>query len=140
MEAGKRIPYHCEMLDHIPDEDDSYDEKSNKREPCDYEDANLISSYMEGEKGIHMPVLDIDYPARLIPSSTEDHYHLYLDIPVGWEEFKEVLLAMKKAGMLQEGFVDNMIERGATFVRKPGVYKHNSPKAQEEEHKKEVPF
>lgn len=43
---------------------------------------NLVSSKMYNEHGYldrHSPVLDIDFPARLLPSTTEGHFHSYLD-------------------------------------------------------------
>lgn len=86
------------------------------------EDANLIGSksrYCD----LHLPVLDIDFPARLVPSTTEGHFHLYLDIPLTWEKYQAVLGVLAWAGILQQGYADKSIRRQQSFVCKPGVAK-----------------
>lgn len=94
-------------------------------------DANTISSRMveqpafegipemEDEMVMHAPVLDIDFPACLIPSSTPGHFHLYLDKPVPWLTYRTLLEALAEAGLIEEGYMRASIDRGATYVRKP---------------------
>ena len=82
---------------------------------------NLVSSRVS--KGIHLPALDIDYGARLIPSSTKGHWHLYLDRPVTWRKYKKVLKAMAAADLIQPGFYKAAKKRKQTYLRKPGVMK-----------------
>lgn len=87
------------------------------------EEANLLSSEV-GAGAIHSPVLDIDYPAQLIPSTTPGHFHLYLDgLTMDWETYAELLTAMAKAGMIEDGYAAAAIARKFTGVRKPGVLK-----------------
>lgn len=81
------------------------------------DEADLISSKVSG--GWHQPVLDIDYGAQLVPSSTEGHFHLYLNQIVPWDKYVAALEAMADAGMIQKGFAEASIRRGATFVRHP---------------------
>lgn len=91
-----------------------------------YEDATLIGSgtgYGEGDRAYHFPVLDIDFEAALVPSTTEDHYHLYLNVGMTWEKYEKLLEALYEAGVIQEGYYKMAVERKQTFVRRPGVYK-----------------
>lgn len=81
-------------------------------------DSNLIAS--ETTIGKHRPVLDIDFEARLLPSKTEGHFHLYLDgIELGWDDYKKLLIVLAEVGILEEGYVNASIERGMTRVRTP---------------------
>lgn len=95
------------------------------RAPASEDEANLISSEVEGAAGIHLPVLDIDFPARLVPSSTEGHFHLYLDSYVAWDKYLRVLEALADAGLIERGYYEVAKIRKATFVRKPGVKKED---------------
>ena len=88
--------------------------------------ANLVGSQTD-VAGIHMPVLDIDVPASLVPSSTEGHFHLYLDVPLTWYEYSDLLYALSKAGILEPGYVEASVNKGGSFVRKPGVTKKEVP-------------
>lgn len=90
-----------------------------------YDVANLISSETSlGSEGqYHMPVLDLDFEAHLEPSSTQGHFHLYLNKYMTWHQYVTLLGAMEYAGILEKGFVELSVRRGATYVRKPGVKK-----------------
>lgn len=95
----------------------------NRYSVNNYEDANLVSSNVNDggfNLNYHLPVLDIDYPAHLEPSTTEGHYHLYLNKRITWTQYCKIMDAMYEAGLLEAGFVKLSKKRGATFVRKPG--------------------
>lgn len=85
--------------------------------------ANLVSSESLYLPGMHMPAIDIDYPAEMIPSRTPGHFHLYLDKICTWPEYRRVLWAMSRAGLIEPGYYRASVERKATFLRKPGVTK-----------------
>jgi len=87
-------------------------------------DANLVGSLTD--EGKHMPLLDIDYDAQLLPSSTPGHFHLYLNKGVDWDKYQKVLIAMGEAGLIQKGFMDWSLKRGQSFLRPPGVMKVRS--------------
>ena len=72
---------------------------------------------------LHRPVLDIDVPARLIPSTTPGHHHLYLDIDMTWEKYEALLKALASAGVIEQGYLLAALNRRATFVRLPWVAK-----------------
>lgn len=76
---------------------------------------------------LHRPVLDIDFPAHLIPSTTEGHFHLYLDKTMTWGNFEKLLLVMGEVGLLEQGYVDASIARGYSSVRLPWVKKEVQP-------------
>ena len=84
-------------------------------------DANVVSSVIC--PGIHAPVLDIDFEARLIPSSTPGHYHLYLDKAMSWKKYRKLLKALARAGVIEEGYAFSSIRRGFSAVRKPDIKK-----------------
>ena len=79
-------------LARIPDgvsgRDDNEYEGTRHDEADDIKDAHVITSH-DPTTGMHRPILDIDLPAALIPSSTPGHYHLYIDKPMEWDRYEE---------------------------------------------------
>lgn len=112
----------CPNKDYTPGSDDL------ERVECSEPEANLIGSEVEhdvlmGRHTVHAPVLDIDFPARLVPSTTPGHFHLYLDIKMSWPTYRRLLEALADAGVIEEGYAEASIERKNSFVRKPGIKK-----------------
>jgi hypothetical protein len=107
------------VCDHL--NESSEDVQAEERRECTRDEANLISS--DCGQGVHMPALDFDIPARLIPSTTPGHFHLYIDKPMAWDDYEKVLIALRDAHVLEAGFVKNSIARKATFVRPPWIKK-----------------
>lgn len=91
------------------------------RTPATEEDAEVVSSEIGG--GQHCPVLDIDVPAYLVPSSTPGHSHLYIDLPMSWRTYRRLLRALARAGVLEKTYVDASIRRRHTAVRVPWLKK-----------------
>lgn len=85
------------------------------RRRCRESEANLISSLTVD--GLHAPAIDLDFPCRLVPSSTSGHYHLYLDRTMSWRQYKRLLRAMLKAGLIEPGFYKIAKIRKQTFLR-----------------------
>lgn len=114
-----------------------YSANMNRGLPGDYEnpvndvqetavsDANLISSLCDD--GQHAPVLDIDFDAELVESSSPGHYHLYFNKKIPWERYEEVLRVLGEAGLLETGWVKASIARQQSLLRKPGTLKKDSP-------------
>lgn len=94
------------------------------RERCGIDEAELVSS--ELANGAHAPVLDIDVPHALVPSSTPGHSHLYLDVPMKWRQYKKLLRAMAKAGVIEKGYMKASISRGHSAARVPWLKKPTS--------------
>jgi hypothetical protein len=95
---------------------------SDTREESDPEKAHVVSSLGPDGK-THHPVLDIDVPAELIPSTTPGHSHLYLDVDMNWGQLQMLLAALHAAGIIERGYMDASIARGFTCVRLPWVKK-----------------
>lgn len=91
------------------------------RKPAGKHEADLISS--ELPSGQHAPVIDIDLPIRAIASTTDDHWHLYIDKPMSWRKYKRLLRALVAAGVVEKGYYRASKERGGTQVRLPWVEK-----------------
>lgn len=107
------------------DGDTEYDEDGNQKyEIVSEEEANLVISRTKNLAGNkHAPVLDIDVPHKLVPSTTEGHSHLYVDVECDWEDYVAFLKAAVKIGLIEQGYADASINRGFSAVRKPGVKK-----------------
>lgn len=85
-------------------------------------EANLLTSKVAGTE-MHKPVLDIDLPAKLLPSSTPGHFHLLIDQEVSWEAYLHLLDALVVAGLIEPGYANASRERGYTAIRLPWVRK-----------------
>lgn len=124
----------------VPTEDKEYEPGIDREEESSLDKANVISSTRTGfprdhvtdpetkkyvQKQRHAVLLDIDYPAHLIESSTPGHYHLYLDVPEGvkHEDYMELLAVLAKCGVIEKGYADVSIARGHSDLRLPWVSK-----------------
>lgn len=94
--------------------------------------ANLISSRIDEKGKIHKPILDLDIPIRLEPSSTPGHHHLYIDVDVSWPRYAAMLTGLYLAGVIEMGFWVWSLRRKGTFVRKPGIKKTDSENTKSE--------
>ncbi len=94
--------------------------------PEDSHEANLISSRCTSGK--HAPVIDIDVPMYVVPSSKLGHGHLYIDKEITWAQYTRILKALASAGIVEEGYLEASMERGFTAVRPIGVTKQGAPK------------
>lgn len=71
----------------------------------------------------HAPVLDIDFPAAVYPSTTPGKFHLWLDKRVPHDKYMALLDALADAGIIEPGYADVSKKRGYTAVRLPWVEK-----------------
>lgn len=88
------------------------------------EEADLVSS--ETVDGNHAPAIDIDLPCRLVESSTPQHFHLYIDKPMPWKQYKKLLKALVKAGIVERGYYHMAKRKKASFLRVEGKPKSES--------------
>jgi hypothetical protein len=96
------------------------------RKVASYDEADVITSELvdlSGKAEWHAPVLDIDFPAMLIPSTTPGHYHLYLEKAVPHRQYMKLLKALGSAGIIEPGYAAVSRKRGHTAVRLPWVQK-----------------
>jgi hypothetical protein len=99
--------------------------------PARPQNAKIVSSQviMDGRvTGYHTLMLDLDFPVTLMESSTAGHHHLYADHLMTWKQYKRVLDAMAKAGLIEEGYYRAALRQNATFLRPPWVKKDPKPK------------
>jgi hypothetical protein len=97
--------------------------------------ANLVSSELKDERGTHTVALDLDIPARLVPSSTPGHSHLFIDIELDWPKYERLLKALAEAGIIESGYVAVSIERQATHLRLPWIRKEPHDATREDDDK-----
>lgn len=71
----------------------------------------------------HRPVLDIDIPAALVPSTTPGHSHLYLDVELSEGDYFLLLRQLQRAGIIQPGFANLSQDKGYSAVRLPWIKK-----------------
>ena len=71
----------------------------------DLGDANVVTSLVGGTgiPGMHKPVLDIDMPVRVEPSSTPGHFHLYIDRAMSSDAVPAASRRSARCGHLGEG-------------------------------------
>lgn len=111
----------------------------NKEEPesytpgheisTDINEAHVITSQTAGDADMHRPILDIDFPAALIPSTTPGHFHLYLDKEIPWNTYADLIDALAHAGIIERGYADASVARAYTSVRLPWIRKKKPKEA-----------
>lgn len=91
------------------------------------QEADMIaSSHPDGHQ---RPVLDLDFPAVLAPSTTPGHFHLYLDKPMSRTQYGNLLEALAEAEIIEPGYAAAAMRRGYSSARLPWVPK---PSGQDE--------
>lgn len=90
--------------------------------------ANVVTSLgvsdpLLSDEDVHYPVLDLDVPCTLVPSSTPGNFHLYIDKAVTHKAYMSLLWALASAGLIEEGYASASTQRGFTAVRVPWVKK-----------------
>lgn len=105
---------------------DSYDAQTGRFDTDDLSEAQVITSRVSGSDGWHKVVLDIDVPAQLIPSSTPGHHHLYIDVAMREEVWADLVRALAKAEVIEDGYANASLERGFTAVRLPWIKKEET--------------
>lgn len=120
MEHLKRV--YCKAVDPTVNKVEA--EKNNDysiqevEEPSWNKPENLIVSKLSNGK--HSILLDIDIPVELIESSTPGHYHIgFPSLEVDWNNYKQLLRALRNCEIIEPGYCGASIERGFTAVRTP---------------------
>lgn len=94
------------------------------------ENANLLTSELDYPGAehlkLHAPVLDIDYHAELIPSSTPGHFHLVLDKALPWDKYQKVMRALADADLIEPGYAGASSARGYSAIRLPWIKKEKA--------------
>ncbi|MGZ4518789.1 MAG: hypothetical protein ACXVGB_00025 [Mycobacteriaceae bacterium] len=87
------------------------------------EHATVITSLSAAPDFYHLPTLDIDLPCELRESSP-GKYHLYIDKPMPWSQYRMLLDVLAQVGIIEQGYADASIEKRGSALRKPGTFKN----------------
>lgn len=119
-EYGQRFTIH-----HVNALGEYQAEQDDRRATTRIDEAQVFSSLDPSDflGETHRPVLDIDVPAWLTPSSTPGHTHLVIDVPMTWDAYRKLLAVLVEVGILEDGYVGASEARGYTSARLPWVRK-----------------
>lgn len=95
-------------------------DEPTRLEVREYCTANLISSELKDQSGLHLPLLDIDFCCHLIPSSTQGHFHLVFDKTLTKEDYTKLLTVLHEVGIIESGVFNRFLREGRTYLRRPG--------------------
>jgi hypothetical protein len=107
----------------VPGIEDGYVPAENYKPTADVDEATVSTSLMAAKPGTHKVAIDLDLPAKLIPSSTPGHYHLYIDHEIPEAHYFALLEALEQCGLIEPGYLGASLQRGFTAVRLPWVRK-----------------
>lgn len=108
--------------------DGDYDEAPTERRlGVDIWQANLVTSLIDDGSQLHRPVLDVDLPVHVVPSSTPGHCHLYIDKAMSWGQYARLITVLAEVGIVEPGYAGASFERGHTAVRAPWIKKAQVP-------------
>src|SRR3989344_3971131 len=82
--------------------------------------GNPLGQFSCGASGA---ILTFSDPVRLVESSTPGHFHFYIEKKIPWQDYKKMLKAFLKAGLIDENFYDMSMEEKMTMLFLPGVKK-----------------
>lgn len=95
------------------------------RYPASLMQSSVISSAVMNSR-MHRVLLDIDVPAYQIASSTPGHSHMYFEPLVTWRQYKRVLRALYRAGIIERAFYQAACGAHAGMLRLPWVRKETA--------------
>jgi hypothetical protein len=93
-------------------------------------EVNVITSKVNGRRK-HKVVLDLDYDAALIPTSTPGHFHLLIDKDVDEDAYEDFLLACHNIGLIADGNLNQWSMHRRQFLRLPHVRKSKEKRPKE---------
>ena len=70
-----------------------------------------------------MIYIEMTEQMSLVPSTTEGHGHLYIDVPVSRTKMMWLLWSLRLCSVIEQGNFWWSLRRGGTFVRRPGIAK-----------------
>lgn len=86
-------------------------------------EAQIITSRIDGKSELHSPILDLDIPHALVPSSTPGRAHLYLGVKLDTNEMNRLVDTLVEVGILQRGIGAQWRRHGHLGARLPWVKK-----------------
>ena len=95
-----------------------YRQKKNRARATEKgQSSNLVSSITDDGK--QMPIIDMDFPHKMMRSSTDGHSHLYIDVSMSKTKWFFLMWGLWQAGVIELGYFIWSIRRGGNFVRTP---------------------
>ena len=91
--------------------------------PGELASANVVTSRRIDNPDRHALLLDLDVPAYLVPSSTEGHSHLYIDVSIEHDKWECLMECLSDAGVIERGYAGASEQRGFATLRLPWVKK-----------------
>lgn len=112
----------------------SVDEAGMPKDAESLRDIDLVTSLADiGRGGVghtdnmystqHYPVIDIDIPIKVVPSSTPGHSHLYINTMLSYREYYKLLTVLAELGIVEWGYLYVFEQRGYSAVRPPWIKK-----------------
>jgi hypothetical protein len=103
-------------------------EPGNRETVAELADADVVTSAVaHSERLVHRPVIDIDLPCKLVPSTTPGHFHLYIDKVIPSDAYFDLLDTLAEVGIVEKGFARAARVRGYSAARLPWVKKEPAP-------------
>lgn len=112
-----------ELVDTLEDADVLTSWTGEREEPPTVSGPNDWSALAHQPETYHRPILDLDFDAHLVPSTSAAHHHLYLDKVLKWSDYVKLLDVLAEVGLIEPGYRDASIAREFTAVRLPWVAK-----------------
>lgn len=119
--------YDAELVDRVEDAEVLTSWTGQMEEPPTPAGPNDWSALAHQPETFHRPILDLDMDAHLVPSSSADHHHLYLDKVLTWSDYVKLLDVLAEVGIIEPGYRDASVAREFTAVRLPWITKANGP-------------
>lgn len=79
--------------------------------------GDLVTSIVDRDERKHVPVIDLDVPAILYPST--NNWHLMVDVQMSWWKYALLLKVLSFVGIIERGYAKASIKRGYSAIRKP---------------------
>ena len=67
--------------------------------------------------------LPLRVPAKLVPSSSKAHFHLYIEHEMTWDSYADLLRALRDAEVIGNDFCEMCLHWRVSFLLKPGFTK-----------------
>lgn len=128
-------PIEGQLYCHVKNWHDSSSGESGLDETIttDITKGNVIISMIADKVTHHKLLIDLDLPAKLVPSTTEGHFHLYVDHEIEKDAYFNLLNALVGAGLVEPGYVRASEARGYTALRLPWIKKEEEEESTKEE-------
>lgn len=70
-----------------------------------------------------LPEFTMNCEVRAIPSSTQGHFHLYINAPLSWDAYLSLLKALYYAKVIEDKFVELTVKNSFSLLLRPGYTK-----------------